>query len=596
MSKENSIIKCPKCKAPVEKTWEICPRCCTILPDLTVQKEQPESFERCPKSSTTEEKASPAVRENENLKKLHEAIAFQAGTGRKIDYVKAKELFLELAELDYPLAKIWIAQCCHKGYGNFQKDVKKAEKIAKEVVEQVKELAKQGDQDAVFLLGRAYWDGLGLDRDYEKAVDWYRKAAEAGNSEAMNNLGISYRDGKGVPQNNEKAAEWFSKAAKAGNSWALKELEASYLSKRRKKRKYKFSGEHVFFIDDKTILENVRLLITNYEIEEADAIEQIGRQLADKPESFVIIAPKFKDSVLQEIKRVFENIEHRYIGAACFSVGESDLETLQDIAVVTGGNLIAEELGMSLKNITVSEFGAAKKIYIDATCLEITGGKGKTNAVQGLAKSVMYKIKDTAVHERKVELIHRYENLTGQPVREWPAYEPCQERNLDGWRLPYGYASAHFCNGFEPLKVELSQCRVLATTHSVCVSVGSPETSISEGGIMYPEVFKVANTEDAEDSIVPLLEQVSNESLPLLLIAPCVNKEALAMLVVNKLRGNFYCAAINTCGDTQVIEKMQKELEIKVIDKTRKLSNVSPAELSVVKKVIILDDLSIFQL
>jgi len=468
MSKENSIIKCPKCKAQVEKTWEICPRCCTILPDLNVQKEQPESFERCPKSSTTEEKTSPAVRENENLKKLHEAIAFQAGTGRKIDYVKAKELFLELAELDYPLAKIWIAQCCHKGYGNFQKDVKKAEKIANEVVEQVKELAKQGDQDAVFLLGRAYWDGLGLD--------------------------------------------------------------------------------------------------------------------------------KFRDSVLQEIKKVFENIEHRYIGAACFSVGESDLETLQDIAVVTGGNLLAEELGMSLKNITVSEFGAAKKIYIDETCLEITGGKGKTNAVQGLAKSVMYKIKDIADHERKAELIYRYENLTGQPVREWPAYEPCQERNLDGWRLPYGYASVHFCNGFEPLKVELSQCRVLATTHSVCVSVGSPETSIAEGGIMYPEVFKVANTEDAEDSIVPLLEQVSNESLPLLLIAPCVNKEALAMLVVNKLRGNFYCAAINTCGDTQVIEKMQKELEIKVIDKTRKLSKVSPAELSVVKKVIILDDLSIFQL
>lgn len=668
-------LKCPKCGAPIEETWEVCPRCCTILPDSTVQEEQSETVEYYSQSSTTDGNASLAVREDENLQKLREAIAFETGTGRK------KELFLELAELGNPLAKMWLAQCYHNGHGNFQKDVEKAEKIANEVIEQVRELAKQSNQEAAFLLGSAYRDGLGLDQDYKKAIEWYRKAAEAGNSdamnelglsyltgkgvpengvkaakwyrkaaeagnsnamyelgqlyengygvpknykkavewvskaaeagnsEAMNNLGLSYRDGKGVskdgekavewlskaaeagdsyamcnlgigyrdgkevPKDDEKAVEWLSKAAKAGSSWAMKELEASYLGKKGgKTRKYKFSGEPVFPIEDNTILENVRFLITNYEIEEADAIGKIGQQLANKSMSFVVISPKFRDSVIREITKAFENIEHGDIGAACFLAGESDLETLQDIAVVTGGDLIGEELGMSLKNIAISELGTSERICIGATCLEITGGEGKTNAVQGLAESAMCKIKNTADHDKKARLISRYENLTGQSLQEWPEYEPYQEKSLDGWRLPYGYASADLCNVVEPLRVELAQCCVLASVRPVCIFAKS------------------------EDNVVPLLEQVKKEALPLLLIAPCIKKEALMTLVINNRYSNLRCAAINTCGDIQIIEKMRQDLGIKIIDKTQKLSKVSLAELSVIKKVVILDDLSIFQL
>ena len=359
-------------------------------------------------------------------------------------------------------------------------------------------------------------------------------------------------------------------------------------------RKYKFSGELVCPIENNTILENVRFLITNYEIRETDALAKLSQQIAGKSASFVVIAPKFSESAIREITTAFENIEHEDIGAACFSVGESDLEILQDIAVVTNGNLIVEELGLSLKSIHISALGTAKTTCIVATCLEITGGQGRSNDVRGLVKSIMCKIKDTANHDRKARLIHRYENLTGQPVREWPGYEPYRERNISGWQLPYGYASAHLCNVAEPpLRVELSQCCVVASTRPVSISVRSSESQKSEGGIVYPEILKVGID---EDNIIPLLEQVSKKRFSFLLIAPHIRKEVLSTVVVNKLRGILCCAAINTCGDTQVIEKMRQELGIKVIDETQKLGKVSLTELSVFKKVIILDDLSIFQL
>ena len=43
MSKENSTSSCPKCRSPVKKGWEVCPRCCTILAESADQEEQPET-------------------------------------------------------------------------------------------------------------------------------------------------------------------------------------------------------------------------------------------------------------------------------------------------------------------------------------------------------------------------------------------------------------------------------------------------------------------------------------------------------------------------------------------------------------------------
>jgi len=60
--------------------------------------------------------------------------------------------------------------------------------------------AEQGDAEAQKNLGRMYFKGEGVTRDYAEAEKWYRKSAEQGNSIAQKNLGMMYFKGEGVTQ------------------------------------------------------------------------------------------------------------------------------------------------------------------------------------------------------------------------------------------------------------------------------------------------------------------------------------------------------------------------------------------------------------
>jgi TPR repeat protein len=84
--------------------------------------------------------------------------------------------------------------------------------------------AKAGNADAQARVGRAYWQGAGVPKDYVQAVSWFRKAAEQGNALAQVSLGILYdgalEEAKGVPQDYAQAAVWYRKAADQGNGLA----------------------------------------------------------------------------------------------------------------------------------------------------------------------------------------------------------------------------------------------------------------------------------------------------------------------------------------------------------------------------------------
>jgi hypothetical protein len=63
------------------------------------------------------------------------------------------------------------------------------------------ELAEAGDAAAAIDVGRFYFDGTGVARDYGKAMTWWVRAFEAGHGMAYNNIAVLYRDGLGVPKN-----------------------------------------------------------------------------------------------------------------------------------------------------------------------------------------------------------------------------------------------------------------------------------------------------------------------------------------------------------------------------------------------------------
>ena len=99
--------------------------------------------------------------------------------------------------------------------------------------------AEKGNAEAQFELGTAYYNGDGMEQNYEKAFEWYTKAAEQGMAEAQFKLGICYDNGQGVTQNYKKAVEWFTKAAEQGFAEAQYNLGNCYYNGQGVRQNYK---------------------------------------------------------------------------------------------------------------------------------------------------------------------------------------------------------------------------------------------------------------------------------------------------------------------------------------------------------------------
>jgi len=97
-------------------------------------------------------------------------------------------------------------------------------------ISDLKQRAGQGDVKAALSLGMRYRDGRGVERDYEKALQWYRKSADQGDAQGLDNVGFMYLRGWGVPKNPEIAVAFFKAGAKGGNPQAGYNLGESYFS------------------------------------------------------------------------------------------------------------------------------------------------------------------------------------------------------------------------------------------------------------------------------------------------------------------------------------------------------------------------------
>ena len=86
-------------------------------------------------------------------------------------------------------------------------------------------LAQEGDAEAQNYLGIQYTLGLGVMKDYKKAVKWYEQAAKAGMADAQRNYGDMFHYGKGVPQDYYQAFIWYFAASQQGHETAKRALE-----------------------------------------------------------------------------------------------------------------------------------------------------------------------------------------------------------------------------------------------------------------------------------------------------------------------------------------------------------------------------------
>src|SRR6185312_11929830 len=86
---------------------------------------------------------------------------------------------------------------------------------------------------------------------------------------------------------------------------------------------------------------------------------------------------------------------------------------LQDIAILTGGKAITEDLGIKLENVQVSDLGQAKKVTIDKDNTTIVEGKGKSPDIQGRVKEIRSQIDKTTSDYDREKLQERLAKLVG---------------------------------------------------------------------------------------------------------------------------------------------------------------------------------------
>lgn len=136
------------------------------------------------------------------------------------DYAEALPVFLELAENGDDDAMWYLGKMYDFGYGVEQSDSK--------AFNWFKKSADLGDTDSMYEVAVFFQNGQGMPVDQKQAFKWYLKSAEGGHIKAMTQVGIRYEDGNGVRASAKKAYKWFRKASEEGEAVAQAYLGYAY--------------------------------------------------------------------------------------------------------------------------------------------------------------------------------------------------------------------------------------------------------------------------------------------------------------------------------------------------------------------------------
>ncbi len=117
---------------------------------------------------------------------------------------KSSKHFLEAAELGSPRSQNIVAAYYHEGRG-VDKDDEKA-------FQWYKKSAKQNYIYGLANMGWAFYHGVGVSQDYKEAIVWYQKSAEKDHAESQYVLGYIFAEGLGVKKDIQQAIAWLKKA------------------------------------------------------------------------------------------------------------------------------------------------------------------------------------------------------------------------------------------------------------------------------------------------------------------------------------------------------------------------------------------------